>query len=246
MPLHEHPAVHYLCSDILAETQHTIVRAIRDLVIPREPRPVLLDVGCWDGTGTVRYGSVIGAETHGIEIFQGAAKEAEAKGVQVAALDLEQSPFPWAANRFDVVVANQVFEHLKNIWLPLAECHRVLRPGGHFVISVPNLASVHNRVLLGLGRQPTSIRTLGAHVRGFTLRELTALVTLDGAFEIRAVTGAGFYPFLARMARPIARLWPGGSHTVVVVARKALTLAVSPWQRYRERAIETGEQTFYG
>src|SRR5688572_22672335 len=83
MPLHEHPAVLSLCSDILAETHHTILRAIRDLDIPREPRPRLLDVGCWDGTSTQRYGAAIGAETHGIEIFPQAAKEAEARGVQV-------------------------------------------------------------------------------------------------------------------------------------------------------------------
>src|SRR6058998_2525147 len=57
----------------------------------------------------------------------------------------------------------QVFEHLKNVWLPMSEIARVLCAGGHLVFSVPNLASLHNRALLAFGRQPTSIRTFGPH-----------------------------------------------------------------------------------
>lgn len=244
MPLHEHSLALRLCSGVLAETQDTIVRTIRDLALPRDPRPRLLDVGCWDGTATVRYGTALGAEMHGIEIFPRPAREAEARGVGVAALDLEHARFPWDTGSFDVIVANQVFEHLKNIWLPLSEIHRVLKPGGHFVISVPNLASLHNRILLACGRQPTSIRTLGVHVRGYTLGELIELITLDGAFERRRIAGVGFYPLPARVSRPLARMWAGGSHTVVLTVRKARA-AVSPWQAYREQEIEIGAQTFY-
>lgn len=246
MPLHEHSLAIRLCSGVLAETQDAILHAIDDLRLPRHTRQRLLDVGCWDGSATVRYGAAANAELHGIEIFPAPAREAAARGLQVAGLDLEQAPFPDGDASFDVVVANQVFEHLKNIWLPLTEIHRVLRVGGHFFISVPNLASLHNRALLALGRQPTSIRTLGMHVRGYTLHELLGLVTLGGVFAVQRVIGVGFYPLPARLARPLARLWPGASHTVVVVLRKTADVAVSPWQAYREQEIEAGAQTFYG
>jgi SAM-dependent methyltransferase len=232
MPLHEHPLAHRLCSEILAETQGTIFEEIQKLGVPRAPRPRLLDVGCWDGEATERYGRFLNAEMAGIEVFSEPAKAAVARGIEVAELDLELKPFPWANGRFDLVVANQVFEHLKNIWLPL-------------VISVPNLASVHNRILLALGVQPTSIRTLGVHVRGYTLRELLGLVTLGGAFKVRSVLGVGFHPLPPRLARPLTRLWPGGSHTSVVVVLKTRDFDVPPWQAYRQHEIDAGVQTFY-
>ena len=236
---------HHLCSAVLAETQEAIAGAIRDLGLSRDSRPRLLDIGCWEGDATTRYGTLLGGDMYGIEIFPEPARVAERKGIDVTMLDLEHTSFPWEANSFDVIVANQVFEHLKNIWLPLSEVHRVLKPGGYFIISVPNLASLHNRALLALGRQPTSIRTLGMHVRGYTLHELVALVTLRGAFAARSVLGVGFYPLPARMARPLARMWPGGSHTVVVVAQKTDDRSTSPWQSYRQEEIDAGAQTFY-
>jgi SAM-dependent methyltransferase len=246
MALHEHPVAHRLCSEVLAEVQEVISGAIGALALPGAPRPMLLDVGCWEGDGTTLYSNQISAMPHGIEVFPGPAATARARGIEVAELDLETSPFPWPSGHFDVVVANQVFEHLKNIWLPLSEVYRVLKPGGHFIISVPNLASLHNRVLLALGRQPTSIRTLGIHVRGYTLGELVEVVTLEGAFSARRVLGAGFYPLPARLARPLARAWPGASHTSVLVARKTDDRAVSPWQAFRQQEIDLGVQTFYG
>jgi SAM-dependent methyltransferase len=164
----------------------------------------------------------------------------------VARRDLERDAFPWPDATFDVVLANQVFEHLKNIWLPLSEAYRVLKPGGHLVVSVPNLASLHNRVLLAFGRQPTSIRILGPHVRGYTLHELLTLLRVDGGLEVVRVRGVGFYPLPARLAAPMARLWAGASHTPVVVARKVAALSPAPWLAWRQRDLESGVQTFYG
>jgi hypothetical protein len=117
---------------------------------------------------------------------------------------------------------------------------RTLRPGGLLFVCVPNLASLHNRVLLAAGRQPTSIRTIGPHVRGFTQREIAALVRLGGSFELAKTIGVGFYPLPPRLAGPVARLWPGGSHTTVVVARRAGGRPV-----WLERTSERSSQTHW-
>jgi SAM-dependent methyltransferase len=244
-PLHERPFAVSLCSGVLAEVQSAIRQVIAAL-----PRPTndarLLDIGCWTGESTVGYGAALGAATlSGVEIFDAPARQAEGRGIDVARLDLEHDAFPWATSSFDVVVSNQVFEHLKNIWLPLSEAYRVLKPGGHLVISVPNLASLHNRVLLAFGRQPTSIRTFGPHVRGYTVSELIALLELNGGLAVQRVRGVGFYPLPARLARPFATLFTDASHTPVVVARKERHFDVPPWKEYREREIAEGVQTFY-
>jgi SAM-dependent methyltransferase len=45
--------------------------------------------------------------------------------------------------RYDTVVCQQVLEHVPRPWMALAEFHRVLKPGGKVVVSVPHLSRRH-------------------------------------------------------------------------------------------------------
>jgi methionine biosynthesis protein MetW len=232
------------CTEVLVEVGDTIERLLRGIA-PEHRDPTLLDVGCWDGALSERCGAALGAKRMlGVEVYEEPALAAEAKGLEVARVDLETGHLPWEDGSVDVVVCNQVLEHLKNVWLPMTEMHRVLRPGGHAILSVPNLASLHNRVLLALGRQPTSIRVLGPHVRGYAFREFRDLVALDGAYEVECALTAGFYPLPAAWSRPFSSLWAGVGHTTIVLGRK--TGAAPPWLDYIEGEVEDGMQTFYG
>lgn len=205
----------------------------------------LLDVGCWDGEHTARYAGALGCAACGVEIFETQAAAAESRGVEVARIDLENDAFPWPDGHVDVVVSNQVFEHLKNVWLPISEIHRVLAPGGWLILSVPNLGSLHNRVLMALGRQPTSIRTFGPHVRGYTFGEIRDFVAHGGKLAVRRMRGVGFYPLPAGAAAPITRLWPGASHTTVVIAQKVAQDFASPWAEWMRGQRALGLQTHY-
>jgi SAM-dependent methyltransferase len=233
-----------LCSRVLAQVQRAIVSELRALPRGGGAPSVLLDVGCWDGGGTARYAQALGgAAMRGIEVFDAPARASEGRGIEVARIDLETASFPWPDASVDVVVCNQVLEHLKNIWLPMTEMHRVLKVGGHAVLSVPNLSSLHNRVLMLLGRQPTSIRTFGPHVRGYTFHEFRNFVTRDGGYALVRARGVGFYPVPSPAAEPLAALWPGASHTTLVVARKTST--ASPWSTFVKDELAKGLQTFY-
>jgi SAM-dependent methyltransferase len=46
--------------------------------------------------------------------------------------------------RFDVIIADQVFEHLKWPYRAGRNVLEMLKPGGHFIITVPFLVRVHN------------------------------------------------------------------------------------------------------
>ena len=181
----------------------------------------------------------------GVEVYEGPAAEAEAKGLEVARVDLETGRFPGRTSSVDVVVCNQVLEHLKNIWLPMTEMHRVLRPGGHAVLSVPNLASLHNRVLLALGRQPTSIRVLGPHVRGYAFSEFRDLVALGGAYEVRARPHRRLLPAAGRLEPPILIALDAAPATRPS-SSPARPPPPPPWLAYIEGEVEGGMQTFYG
>jgi SAM-dependent methyltransferase len=231
-----------LCSRVLVEVEGKIEALLRDVPVTDKPR--LLDVGCWDGAFTARCATAVDAKgVAGIEVYEGPARDAEGRGIEVARIDLEAERFPWPDESFDVVVCNQVLEHLKNIWLPMSEIHRVLKLGGRALLSVPNLASLHNRVLLSLGRQPTSIRVFGPHVRGYTFGEFCDFVERGGAYEIERRCGAGFYPLPSPWSAPLSALWRGASHTTIVLARKASEEPV--WAEYLSGEVEGGMQTFY-
>jgi SAM-dependent methyltransferase len=230
------------CSAVLSEIHRTILGELRRIRGGGAPMS-LLDVGCWDGAGTAAYREVLGGPAAGIEVYPEPAAVAEGRGIEVAGIDLERERFPWGDASFDVVVVNQVFEHLKNIWLPMSEVARVTSPGGVLVFSVPNLASLHNRALLALGLQPSSIRTFGPHVRGYAYREARGFVEHGGYFEIERALGVGFYPLPVSLARLPAGIWVSASHTPVLVARRKEGGAPYPWTA----AVHgpDAEQTFY-
>jgi SAM-dependent methyltransferase len=126
--------------------------------------------------------------------------------------------FPSADGDFDLVIWNDDLVTVKNLGPALREARRVLRPGGVFVVAVPNLGALHNRMLLLAGRQPTALDLgNGSHIRGFTVPPMTDLLTRDLDFELLRVTGVGLAPVSAAVL-PDPLL--GISHTVVWVLRK--------------------------
>ena len=56
--------------------------------------------------------------------------------------DLEQFPWPFADNSFDVIVAHAVLEHVPDVVRTMEEIHRVGSSGGRFICSVPYFRSV--------------------------------------------------------------------------------------------------------
>lgn len=52
--------------------------------------------------------------------------------------NVEDIPWPWHDETFDVVAAHSVFEHVWDLVPIVHECHRVLKPGGILWIRVPH------------------------------------------------------------------------------------------------------------
>lgn len=55
-------------------------------------------------------------------------------------------PLPYEPESFDLVVLSEVIEHLESFMPIVRETVRVLRAGGHFVMSTPNMARLHSRL----------------------------------------------------------------------------------------------------
>ena len=73
------------------------------------------------------------------------------------------------------------------------EIHRIIKTTGFAVISVPNLASLHSRIQLLCGSQPTPIEIISGHIRGFAYKSFKDIIEIT--FKVIKSSGAGFYPF---------------------------------------------------
>lgn len=136
-------------------------------------------------------------------------------------LDIEREPLPAATCSVDLVVANQVLEHTKEIFWIFHQVFRVLRVGGHLILGVPNLASLHNRLLLLLGNHPTQHKLLSAHVRPFSRRDtVRCLRACFPGCSVRQFAGAQFYPFPRIIARPLADIFPSLAFSIFFLIRK--------------------------
>jgi SAM-dependent methyltransferase len=103
----------------------------------------LLEVGCGDGAFML-VAQRAGWRVHGIDFDESAIARARAKvGDGAVVGDLLSMGYPEAS--FDAIVLNNVIEHLPNPGAVMAECHRVLRPGGRVVMVTPNLDALGHR-----------------------------------------------------------------------------------------------------
>src|SRR5882762_7958281 len=127
---------------------------IKELVAGHAPDR-LCDLGCNDGGWTLEVGRRSG-HLHGVEIVLEQARLARGHGINAIVADLNQ-PLPYVDESFDLVHANQVIEHLDDVDMFLSEIYRILRRGGHTVISTENGSSWHNIGAAVLGWQIFSL-----------------------------------------------------------------------------------------
>jgi SAM-dependent methyltransferase len=184
---------------------------VRRFLEAARPYRRVLDIGAGQGADLLAARAVQpDCALHAVEVWPPNAEHLRRHGVDVVALDLEREPLPFEAAALDVVIANQILEHTKEVFWIWHEIARVLAPRGQLILGVPNLASAHNRLLLLLGRQPSVIKTASAHVRGFTRRDLLQFLeeACPGVFALRDHAGANFYPLPPLLAQPMARALP--------------------------------------
>jgi SAM-dependent methyltransferase len=120
--------------------------------------------------------------------------------------DLLRPPLPWPERHFDLAVMGEVMEHLPVYPVPpLTEVRRVLKPGGHLLVTTPNVASLHKRVRLAVGQSPMhhlypEESRFDSHYREYTMCECRSLLQRAG-YEIRwARYSWDFDSFGARMS----------------------------------------------
>jgi SAM-dependent methyltransferase len=175
-----------------------------------------VDLGCGNGDDLMIIKDVAGAkDLIGVDFGRWNADKLQAKGIEVVSLDLERDMLPFADKSVDFIIANQVLEHCKEIFWINHEI-RCLRPGGYLFLGVPNVLSFHNRLLGIFGFHPTQHKSLSAHVRPFSKRDIIQFYSQIGGdfLEIKGFWGSQFYPFPKIIARPLSIVFPSSSFSI--------------------------------
>ena len=114
--------------------------------------------------------------------------------LNIQKVNFESQPIPFPDETFDVILFNEVFEHLRiDLISTFKEVHRILTPGGIMLLSTPNVRSCrglwkllfhHASCHIGSDiydeyEKLTRFGHMG-HVREYTAREVSRLMTKMG------------------------------------------------------------------
>lgn len=127
---------------------HSVVELLK-AVIPEMPIDGLrvLDVGCGDAGVPIAFAEA-GADASGIEPFEPSVLRgrvrAEEHGVPVELRSGVGEKLPYADASFDLVIIDNVLEHVDDRERTLDEIHRVLRPRGLLYLVTPKPFALHS------------------------------------------------------------------------------------------------------
>ena len=118
----------------------------------------------------------------------------QAAGVTVTNTNIYKHELPWPNDTYDIVVSEAMIEHLKDPKTYLEQMKRLVKPGGHIIISTPNLTTLLKRVRFLLGRSPNwpikeffaDGESFTGHWREYTMKELIEVCELAGLTVVTA------------------------------------------------------------
>lgn len=151
----------------------------------------------------LRYGEVRGAYygPAGRTDYRAAtAPDGEVFACPIDLFDVERDPFPYADGYFQTVLCCELLEHLAaDPMHMMAEINRILAPGGHLVLSTPNVTSLRSVHAVLLGYHPGLFhayikpdeegRADPRHSREYAPREVALLLEAAGLQVILLETG---------------------------------------------------------
>jgi len=228
--------------DVLYDREKIALKLISKII---KRNDTFLDVGCGNGRFMYfaqRKFSDLKIRLCGVDYSRAEIKTVKKRGLEAHQGDLSKG-INFEKNSQDIVYAGEVIEHLYDPDFFLKEINRVLKLGGYFILTTPNLCAWYNRMLILFGIQPlflessTQSKLVGAdflkkfkqdahpvgHVRIFTFGAMKDLLEMNG-FKILSVKGSIFDSGLPKFALCVDRMFkinPKLSSNLVIIAQKS-------------------------
>jgi len=228
--------------------RHILEKVLKQLKKEKLKIERCVDIGCGEGidlTIVKRY--IPNAELFGIDFRLQNKEKLESLGIKFMEINIEYEKLPFEEESIDFIILNQVLEHTKEIFWINHEIFRCLKIGGILFLGVPNLLSLHNRVLMFLGFHPTTAKSISAHVRVFSKRDVFEFYKIIGnSFcKIEQFHGSQFYPFPRTIARVLSKVFPTLAVSNFYIIRKTNKYKSEFLEWLKNAKLETNYFTGY-
>lgn len=244
-----HSALHKVRENlkIASESSYFLIHQVRYEFIIQEVEKIssgkklkILDIGCFP------YHIGASLEFLGHQVFGISSYHEPIKRKNVVMLNIETEKFPFEKDFFDLVLFNEIIEHLpQSPLLALKEIRRVTKERGHVMVTTPNIARSINRCKLLLGKNimyPIDVyfeeegkgnNIYHRHNREYTLGELCEVLAKTSWQIVRKNYFISYTPFrkkevvdpwwlyLGKLANYLLMLvFPASRDTLLVIGKK--------------------------
>ena len=184
----------------------------------------VLEIGCADGFMGEYLLKKKQCQVLGVEIDKEAGQKARQRGLQVVTGDIEENSVISkikTKNKFEVILASSVIEHLKDPQKALWQWRNFLKDDGYLIITTPNVAHWSSRLKIFLGKFPCEEYGIfdKNHLHFFTIETFKKLIE-DCGFWVEHLgidpTSGG----LPKFSRFLSKFFPGLSAYQIVIRAK--------------------------
>lgn len=191
----------------------------------------LLDLGCGDGRLVPLWQSITGAETYGLELSPIAVQTAQQMFPLVRYKEGDATHTGYDNAHFDIVVCQEVLEHIEEQDKLVNECSRIVKNGSYLVLTTPNKYYFDRRKGGNYSQQPieniidktTLYKLLSPH---FVIESFETLIYAAGDYGIyKFITNRYWLGLLRRLG--VLNAWKRylqkqgyGLHMAVVCRKK--------------------------
>jgi len=171
----------------------------------------VLDIGCGDGVFLNQF--PIDTKKYGVDLFS-----QKPKNINYSQHDISKG-LPFNSEKFDLVIAGHIIEHLLDTSFFLKECNRILKKGGTLIISTPNTSNFRNIPKIILKKQLRSVDfssdivtkdelLLGpsGHVRYYSPRALKYHLLVNGLKTEKVLTPFVWFPKWGLIPKPLYKI----------------------------------------
>lgn len=167
----------------------------------------VLDIGCGGGIlseGLARLGAEVTGLDVGVEAIEAARRHAQGSGLNITYHCGEIEDYR-PKNRFDVVIASEVIEHVADPAAFVAEAVRCLQPGGVLVITTFNRTLQSLALGIGMAEYVLGLAPRGTHQWDKFIKPSELAHMLEGnGLAVKGLMGARYNPLSRSM-----RMAPG-------------------------------------
>ena len=172
-------------SEFQARRIELTVDLLREAVPSTHDTPQILDLGCGQGHITDRMRQALkGAEITALDYSASAIEYAHEHFPQIDFAVGNAYESPYSSSFFDVVVCNNLWEHVPDPLFLLSRIKRMIKPGGHLIVSTPSRYRTGNLVRIIKGK-PVNFMSRH-HVTEYTVGQVKEQLAFGG-FEVRRV-----------------------------------------------------------